>query len=83
MAHKKQGGKASQHISPSGKRLGVKVSDGGSVAPGSIIIRQRGTKIKAGKGVKVGRDHTIYANESGVVSFAQRLGRKVVSVLTK
>ena len=83
MAHKKAGGKASQHVSPSGKRLGVKMSDGQKVTPGMILVRQRGTLMKAGDGVKVGRDHTLYAVLSGTVKFSQKLGKKLVSVVTK
>lgn len=83
MAHKKAGGKASQHVSPAGKRLGVKVSDGEKVNPGAILIRQRGTKVALGKGVAVGRDHTIYSIAKGVVKFGKRLGKKIVSVIAK
>lgn len=80
MAHKKQGGKTSQHVNPEGKRLGVKRTHGEVVSPGEVLVRQRGTKMKAGSGVKVGRDHTLYASVSGKVNFGQRLGRKVVSI---
>lgn len=83
MAHKKAGGKASQHVSPAGKRLGIKVSDGMKVGPGSILVRQRGTKISLGKGVAVGRDHTIYSIVNGVVKFGTKLGKKIVSVVSK
>ena len=83
MAHKKAGGKTSQHVRPSGKRLGVKMSDGQKVAPGMILVRQRGTLIKAGDGVKIGRDHTLYAVTQGVVKFKQKLGKKFVSVVPK
>ncbi len=83
MAHKKAGGKASQHVSPSGKRLGVKMSDGQKVTPGMILVRQRGTLMKAGDGVKVGRDHTLYAVLAGTVKFSQKFGKKLVSVVTK
>ena len=83
MAHKKAGGKASQHVSPSGKRLGVKVSDGQKVIAGAILIRQRGTKISLGKGVALGRDHTVYAVVKGVVKYGTRLGKKIVSVVSK
>lgn len=83
MAHHKAGGKASQHVSPAGKRLGVKVSDGEKVTPGSILIRQRGTKISLGKGVAIGRDHTIFAVLKGVVKFSTRMGKKMVSVIAK
>jgi len=82
MAHKKQGGKARQHKRPTGKRLGVKVTHGEKVSEGMVIARQRGTKLKAGKGVKVGRDHTLYAIVRGTVKFGQKLGRKVVAVIT-
>lgn len=82
MSKKKAGGKASQHVSPSGKRLGLKISDGQKVTPGNTLVRQRGTKFAAGDGVKVGRDHTLYSVVSGVVKFSQKLGKKVVSVLS-
>lgn len=81
--HKAGGSKASQHVSPSGKRLGVKVTHGAKINPGEIIVRQRGTGITAGDGVKVGRDHTIYSVSEGIVKFGQKLGKKVVSVVTK
>ena len=81
MAHKKQGGKTSQHVSPAGKRLGVKVGNRESVSAGMILVRQRGTKIAAGTGVKAGRDHTLYAMSSGKVKFGQKIGKKVVSVV--
>lgn len=83
MSTHKAAGKARQHIRPSGKRLGVKASNDEKIAAGAVIIRQRGTKIGAGKGVKVGRDHTIYAKVSGVVKFSQKLGKKFVSVVTQ
>lgn len=83
MAHKKQGGKARQHTRPAGKRLGVKVADGQKVASGNILTRQRGTKLKAGKNVKIGRDHTLFAVATGVVKFGQKLGRKFVSVISE
>lgn len=82
MSTHKQAGKAIQHKRPSGKRLGVKVSQGEKVASGSILVRQRGVKLMAGYGVKVGRDHSLYSLTSGVVKFGQRLGRKFVSVVS-
>ena len=81
MSTHKAGGKASQHVSPSGKRLGVKVSQGEKVRPGMILVRQNGTKIKGGVGVRVSRDYTIYAKLGGVVKFNQKLGKKFVSVV--
>ena len=64
-----------------GRRLGAKASDGEVVSAGSIIYRQRGTKIYPGTNVGMGKDHTLYALVAGVVKF-ERLGRdkKKVSV---
>lgn len=81
MSTHKASGKAKQHVNPSGKRLGLKISDGQKVTPGNTLIRQRGTKFSAGDGVKVGRDHTIYSVVAGVVKFNQKMGKKVVSVV--
>jgi large subunit ribosomal protein L27 len=81
MAHKKQGGKANQHTRPNPKYLGPKVSHGQTVTIGSILVRQRGTHMIAGDGVKKGRDHTLFAIVAGKVKFGQRLGRKEVSVV--
>ena len=80
MAKKKAGGKISQHVSPAGKRLEAKKNHGEKITPGEIIVRQRGTKMSAGKNVGVGRDHTLYALKEGVVKFGKKLGRKIVSV---
>ncbi len=54
-----------------------------TVASGEILIRQNGTKINAGKNVKVGRDHTLYAVASGAVQFSTKLGKKLVNIVTK
>jgi len=83
MAHKKQGGKTSQGSNVAGKRRGVKVTGGQKVNAGEILVRQVGTKVKAGRGVEVGRDFTLFASYSGVVKFADKLGRKFVSVVSK
>ncbi len=83
MSTHKAGGKASQHVSPAGKRLGPKVSDGEKVTKGQIIIRQRGTSFAKGVGVKEGRDHTIYSMLDGIVKFSKKLGKKVISVVSK
>ena len=81
MAKGKQGGKTAQGTTRRGKRLGVKIFGGGKVKPGSVIVRQRGSKFHAGEGVGTGRDHTLFATRAGVVEFYQRLGRKYISVL--
>lgn len=75
MATKKAGGTAKNLRDSQPKYLGVKRADGQSVKSGEIIVRQRGTKIEGGKGVKVGKDHTIFAITDGVVSF--REARKI------
>lgn len=80
MAHKKQGGKTTQHKRPNPKYLGVKVSQGQNVAPGMILVRQRGTKFKAGENVKIGRDHTLFSMATGKVIFEAKAGRSFVSV---
>lgn len=69
MATKKAAGTAKNLRDSQPKYLGVKRADGQAVKVGEIIIRQRGTKIEAGKGVKVGKDHTLFAVAEGVVSF--------------
>lgn len=78
--HKAAGGKASQHVSPAGKRLGLKISDGEKVKKGNILVRQRGTGVTPGQGVKEGRDHTIFSVLDGVAKFGTKFGRKFVSV---
>ena len=80
--HKAAGGKASQHISPSGKRLEVKVSGGQKVTTGTILVRQRGTTFHKGKNVRAGRDHTLYSMVDGLVKFGTKLGKKVISVVS-
>lgn len=80
MSTHKQGGKASQHVSPAGKRLGVKVNNGMKVLAGEILVRQRGTQFDAGKGTKEGRDHTLFSIKNGVVKFSQKYGKKIVSI---
>lgn len=81
--HKAAGGKASQHVSPAGKRLGTKVSDGQSVKSGDILVRQRGTTFREGVGVKAGRDHSLFAVADGVAKFGTKLGHRFISVVSK
>lgn len=82
MSTHKASGKASQHVSPAGKRLGIKASDGQEVDPGVILVRQRGSKFHAGEGAKLGRDFTVFSVASGVVKFSKKLGKQIVSVLS-
>ncbi len=69
MAHKKGVGSSRNGRDSEGKRLGVKRYDGQLVKAGSIIVRQRGTKIYAGKNVGIGKDHTLFALIEGLVKF--------------
>jgi large subunit ribosomal protein L27 len=81
MATKKAGGSSRNGRDSAGRRLGNKKSDGQAVIPGNIIVRQRGTKVKIGKGVGLGKDHTIFAMVGGKVKFTSRKDRKIVSVI--
>jgi large subunit ribosomal protein L27 len=81
MAHKKGGGSSRNGRDSNSKRLGVKRFDGEMVTSGSILIRQRGTRLKPGNNVGLGRDYTIYATIDGYVKFEMiRDRRKQVSV---
>ena len=83
MAHKKSGGSAKNGRDSQSKRLGVKRFDGELVLPGTIIMRQRGTRVHPGVNVGLGRDHTIFALTEGKVKFApyNKGGRKKVSIV--
>ncbi len=72
MASTKAGGSAKNLNTSNPKYLGVKLSDGQGARPGMVIVRQRGTKIEAGKNVKVGKDHTLYSMITGTVNFRER-----------
>ena len=80
-AHKKGGGSTSNGRDSRGRRLGAKVADGQFAKAGSIIYRQRGTRIYPGAGVGIGNDHTLYAKVDGIIKY-ERKGRdkKQVSV---
>ena len=73
-AHKKGQSSTDNARDSIGRRLGAKAADGETVTAGSIIYRQRGTKIHPGTNVGMGKDHTLYAKIDGVVKF-ERLGR--------
>lgn len=72
MATTKSAGTASNLRDSNPQYLGVKLSDGSHAKVGSIIVRQRGTKIMAGKNVKTGKDHTLFAVKEGTVRFRQK-----------
>jgi large subunit ribosomal protein L27 len=69
VAHKKGGGRTKNGRDSQPKRLGVKRYAGESVNAGTVIVRQRGTRIKPGNNVGVGRDYTLFALINGVVKF--------------
>jgi large subunit ribosomal protein L27 len=82
MAHKKGGGSSRNGRDSKAKRLGVKKFGGEQVWAGNIIVRQRGTRIKPGANVGLGKDHTIFAKADGYVKYETvRGGRRRVSVL--
>ena len=82
MAHKKGGSSTTNGKESQAQRLGVKVYGGQVIRSGSIIIRQRGTLVKAGANVGIGKDHTLFATSDGVVTFETLpTGRKRVSVM--
>ena len=82
MPHKKGGGSTRNNRDSQSKRLGVKRYDGELVMPGTIILRQRGTRIHPGRNVGLGRDYTIFSLVRGKVKFAPyaKGRRKQVSV---
>ena len=72
MAHKKAGGSTRNGRDSHSKRLGVKAFGGEHVLAGNIIIRQRGTKVRAGENVGIGTDHTLFALKHGHVTFRRK-----------
>jgi large subunit ribosomal protein L27 len=81
MAHKKGMGSSKNGRDSNPKMLGVKAPGGGFVTTGSIIVRQRGSKVHAGRNVGVGRDDTLFAMADGIVTFETiARGRKRASV---
>ena len=92
MAHKKAGGSAKNLTDSNAKYLGVKLYAGQPAKKGAIVVRQRGTRYMAGKHIGIGKDHTLFALEDGIVSFrsARKTSfagktkvRPVVDILTK
>jgi large subunit ribosomal protein L27 len=92
MAHRKAGGSAKNLNDSKPKYLGTKLYAGEKAQAGSVIIRQRGTKILPGKNVGTGRDHTLFALKDGIVKFGTKrkvnfnnktVVKKIVHVLVK
>jgi large subunit ribosomal protein L27 len=82
MAHKKGLGSSRNGRDSPGQRLGVKVFSGEVVTGGEIIVRQRGSRFKAGEGVGMGRDDTLYARAAGIVEFTTGRRGRIVNVVT-
>ena len=83
MAHKKGGGTSKNGRDSEAKRLGVKAFGGERVTAGSVIVRQRGTRIHAGTGVGRGGDDTLFALVPGEVKFHSSGGRKFASIVSQ
>ena len=82
MAHTKTGGTTKGSRQPNPKNLGIKRYGGNAVKIGTIIVRQRGSRVRPGIGVGMGRDCTLFALTVGVVKFYERRGHQFVSVVT-
>ncbi len=82
-AHKKGGGSTKNGRDSQSKRLGVKRYDGEQVLAGSIIVRQRGTKVYPGTNCGLGKDYTVFATADGVVKFSKSGDKRIVSVIVK
>ncbi len=82
MSKTKGGGSTRNGRDSAAQRLGVKVFDGTAVQPGSIIVRQRGTRFHPGHNVGIGKDDTLFSLTEGTVKFGFRAGRRRVDVLT-
>lgn len=80
MATKKGGGSSKNGRDSESKRLGVKAYGGEQVSAGSIIVRQRGTRVHPGRNVGRGNDDTLFAKSDGLVTFGRSRGRSVVSI---
>ena len=90
MAHTKSGGSTANVRDSQAKYLGVKLHDGERAHIGNVILKQRGTRVLAGPGVRVGHDHTLFAIKEGAVKFGEkrkirfngkRVLKKIVSVV--
>jgi len=83
MAHKKGGGSSRNGRDSNAQRLGVKRFGGELVSAGSIIVRQKGTEFHPGENTGLGKDHTLFAKETGKVVFYTRQGRRYISIVTE
>lgn len=83
MAHKKAAGSTENGRDSAAKRLGVKLADGQFTHSGEIIVRQRGTVVRAGKNVSRGKDDTLYATSDGFIVFKNKMVKMFTGVLKR
>ena len=83
MSHKKAGGSTALGRDSQSKRLGVKLYGGQKVKSGNIIVRQRGSKIRPGQNVMVGKDYTLFAVANGIIKFTEKKVKKFNGDLIK
>lgn len=83
MAHKKAGGSTSYGRDSVSKRLGVKLFGGQKIEAGNIIVRQHGSKFRAGKNVRMGGDGTLFALTKGTVQFSKKQIKRFTGALSK
>ena len=81
MAHTKAQGAVKGNRDSKAKRLGVKIYGGQKALPGNILVRQKGTKFRAGKNVSMGKDFTLFSISEGIVKFKSVFGKKFVEVV--
>ena len=80
MAHVKAGGTAKGNKDSVSKRLGVKIYGGQMAVAGNIIIRQKGSRVRPGEGVSMGKDFTLHASVPGMVQFVTKRGKQYVTI---
>jgi len=81
MAHTKAQGAVRGNRDSRAKRLGVKLYGGQKIMSGNIVVRQKGTKIFSGEGIRMGNDCTLYAVKDGIVNFKTARGKRIVEVI--
>lgn len=83
MAHKKGQGSTKNGRDSKPKYLGIKKTDGQYAVAGNIIVRQRGTKIKAGTNIGCGRDNTLFALKNGIIKFEKKKNKTLAKIIEK
>ena len=81
MAHTKAQGSVKGNRDSRSKRLGVKIYGGQKIFKGNIVVRQKGTKFFAGRGVSMGKDYTLFAIKDGIINFRHSRGKKFAEIV--